>query len=206
MNEKNTLTTPYLNCVYWKIQCVMDDNVVGWRHGSLPHVLRHEEEVVPVPLGDRVIEDCARRRIVQFLPNLVEDPRVDSFLNHDEAEARVVFLPNVVETVLELLGLVRGGERQLAVTDTVPEDHDLVGPDVVHLVVLLQCLDEGNLQTVHEFLSWSLEHGGAEPSAHGHVGAADDSGDARASSGRVVEHVYSKNHDVSNFSWNLASP
>ena len=88
----------------------MDDDVVRGGHGALADMLRHQKEVVEVPLGDSVVENCSGRRVVQLLADLVEDPGVDSLLDHDEAEARVVLVADVPEAVAELLSLV--GSRQ----------------------------------------------------------------------------------------------
>ena len=84
----------------------MDDHVVRGGHGALADMLRHQEEVVEVPLGDGVVENGSGRRVVQLLADLVEDPGVDSLLDHDEAEARVVLVADVPEAVAELLRLV----------------------------------------------------------------------------------------------------
>ena len=84
----------------------MDDDVVRGGHGALADMLRHQKEVVEVPLGDSVVENCSGRRVVQLLADLVEDPGVDSLLDHDEAEARVVLVADVPEAVAELLRLV----------------------------------------------------------------------------------------------------
>ena len=62
----------------------MDDNVVGGGDSALADVLRHQEEVVPIPLGDCVVNNGAGGRIVQLLTRLEEDPRVDTLLDHNE--------------------------------------------------------------------------------------------------------------------------
>ena len=62
----------------------MDDNVVGGGDSALADVLRHQEEVVPIPLGDCVVNNGAGWRIVQLLTRLEEDPRVDTLLDHNE--------------------------------------------------------------------------------------------------------------------------
>ena len=57
-----------LHGVHWKLQTVGDDNVVGGGDGALAHVLGDEEEVVPVPPGDSVVQHAPWWRIVQLLP------------------------------------------------------------------------------------------------------------------------------------------
>ena len=96
----------YLDRVDGKIEGVVDDDIVRGGHGALADMLRHQEEVVEVPLGDGVVENGSGRRVVQLLADLVEDPGVDPLLDHDEAEARVVFVADVPEAVAELLRLV----------------------------------------------------------------------------------------------------
>ena len=96
----------YLDRVDGKIEGVVDDDIVRGGHGALADMLRHQEEVVEVPLGDGVVEDGSGRRVIQLLADLMEDPCVDPLLDHDEAEARVVFVADVPEAVAELLRLV----------------------------------------------------------------------------------------------------
>ena len=50
-------------------------------------MLRDQEEVKPVPLGDSVVQHCPRGRVVGVLASQGEDPRVNSLLHHDEAKA-----------------------------------------------------------------------------------------------------------------------
>ena len=58
---------------------------------DLSDMLRDQEEVEPVPLGDSVVQHCPRGRVVGVLASQGEDPRVDPLLHHDEAKAgRVV--------------------------------------------------------------------------------------------------------------------
>ena len=109
------------------VQTVGDQDVVGGGDRALAHVLRDQEEVVPLPPGHGVVQHGARRGVVQLLPHperrelrvrkgkvrvktflLVEDPGVDPLLDHQEAEARLVVLVDVLEAVLELPGLVGG--------------------------------------------------------------------------------------------------
>ena len=91
-------------------------------------MLRHEEEVVPVPLGDGVVQDRAGRGVLAVLASHQEDPSVDPFLDHDKAQARRVVVADVLEAILQLLRLVFGGHGQLAVTDAVSENDDSVRP------------------------------------------------------------------------------
>ena len=74
----------HLDSVDGKVKRVVDDDIMGGGDGALAYVLRHQEEVVPVPLSDGVVDDGAGWRIVQLLSGLEEDPRVDPFLDHNE--------------------------------------------------------------------------------------------------------------------------
>ena len=57
-----------LHGVHREAQTVPQHDVVGGTDGALSDVLRHEEEVVPVPPGHRVVQHTPRRRVVQLLP------------------------------------------------------------------------------------------------------------------------------------------
>ena len=56
-----------LHSVHGKTQIVLDYDVVGGADRPLTDVLGDEEEVVPVPLGDGVVQHGAGRRVVQLL-------------------------------------------------------------------------------------------------------------------------------------------
>ena len=58
-----------LHGVHGEAQAVGDDDVVGGGDGALADVLGDEEEVVPVPLGDGVVQHGPGGRIVQLLPH-----------------------------------------------------------------------------------------------------------------------------------------
>ena len=145
-------------------------------------MLGHKEKVIPVSFGHRVVQDCPGWRVVQFLASLNEDPCVDSLLNHDEAETRIVLVTDVLEAAPELISFVTSRQGQLTVPHTIPEDDHLVGPDVVGVVELLQSLDKCYLETINKLLTRILEDCGTEPFAHGHVGATDNTGDAGTTS------------------------
>ena len=51
------------------VQAVVDQDVVGGGDRALADVLRDEEEVVPLPPGDGVVQHRPGRRIVQLLPH-----------------------------------------------------------------------------------------------------------------------------------------
>ena len=57
-----------LHSIHRQAQAVVHDHIVSGTDGALPDVLRHEEEVVPVPPGHRVVHHTPRRRVVQLLP------------------------------------------------------------------------------------------------------------------------------------------
>ena len=78
---------------------VVNYDVVGGRHCALADVLRHQEEVVPVPLchlrdgyaitmkticgsSHRVIQNCSRSWVFRHLPPKLEDSCVDSLLHN----------------------------------------------------------------------------------------------------------------------------
>ena len=145
-----------------------------WTYRALTNVLRHEEEVVPIPLGDRVVQDRAGRGVLAVLAGHQEDPSVDSLLDHDEAEAGRVVVADVLEAVLQLLRLVLGGHGELAVTDAISENDDCVRPaassilrlifyeiqlllPVICLVIFFESFDKGNLEGVNQFLSRQLQ-------------------------------------------------
>ena len=151
-----------------------------------------------------MVHDGAGWRIVELLPSLEEDSRVDPFLDHDEGKARTVLVAYVVECVFELFRLICGRKRELAVPNTVSEHDDLVRPNVVCLVELPQGLDESDLKTVDQLLAGCLEHSGAEPLTHGHVGAAHHACYAGAPPGGVVIHVNTEHHDIAHLEMNLA--
>ena len=91
-------------------------------------MLRHEEEVVPVPLGDGVVQDRAGRRVLAVLALLEEDASVDPLLDHHEAQAGRVVVADVLEAVLELQHLVLRSHVELTVSHTIAEDDDCIGP------------------------------------------------------------------------------
>ena len=59
----------------------MHADVVRGSDGALAHVLRDEQEIVVVALGDRVIHDRSGRWIIQPLGSLHKQLRVDALLN-----------------------------------------------------------------------------------------------------------------------------
>ena len=67
----------HLDSVDGKVKRVVDDDVVCGGDGALAYVLRHQEEVVPIPLGDCVVHNGAGWRVVELFPRLEEDPCVD---------------------------------------------------------------------------------------------------------------------------------
>ena len=69
-------------------------------------MLRDQEEVKPVPLGDSVVQHCPRGRVVGVLASQGEDPRIDPLLHHDKAEAWSIVCRDVSEGVTDLLCLV----------------------------------------------------------------------------------------------------
>ena len=60
----------HLDSVDGKVKRVVDDDIMGGGDGALAYVLRHQEEVVPIPLGDCVVHNGAGGRIVQLLTRL----------------------------------------------------------------------------------------------------------------------------------------
>ena len=69
LTRVNNLLPDPLHGVHGESQAVGDDDVVGGRDGALADVLGDEEEVVPVPLGDGVVQHGPGGRIVQLLPH-----------------------------------------------------------------------------------------------------------------------------------------
>ena len=51
------------------VQAVVDQDVVGGGDRALADVLRDEEEVVPLPPGDGVVQHGAGRGVLQLLPH-----------------------------------------------------------------------------------------------------------------------------------------
>ena len=52
-----------LHVVRLHVLAAVHDNVVRWGHRAVPHVLGHQEKVVPVGFCDGVVNDSARRRV-----------------------------------------------------------------------------------------------------------------------------------------------
>ena len=69
LTRVNKLLPDPLHGVHGESQAVVDDDVVGGGDGALADVLGDEEEVVPVPLGDGVVQHGPGGRIVQLLPH-----------------------------------------------------------------------------------------------------------------------------------------
>ena len=69
LTRANKLLPDPLHGVHGESQAVVDDDIVGGGDGALADVLGDEEEVVPVPLGDGVVQHGPGGRIVQLLPH-----------------------------------------------------------------------------------------------------------------------------------------
>ena len=65
---------------------------VGRRDGALANLLRYEKKVVDRLLRDRVINDCAWPRIGKAAALTHEDAHVNSLLNDDESEFRLIVI------------------------------------------------------------------------------------------------------------------
>ena len=75
-----------LHVIGRQLEVVVHADVVCGSDGALAHVLRDEQEIVEVALGDGMIHDRSGRGIIQPLGSLHEQLRVDALLDDHHRE------------------------------------------------------------------------------------------------------------------------
>ena len=107
--------------VFWLQSGLVLDNIVGGRvDSSLPHGLRHQEEVVSLGQGDHVINNSSTWRIA-WLPVHLEEPGVDPLADHDVGKFQLVLrLVSLHKALLDGGNFVIHNVRDLTISNTIP--------------------------------------------------------------------------------------
>ena len=112
---------------------VIDHRVVSRRRDAYSRKLADQEEVVAVLLGQSVVNHCARCWILDALVVVPHKLRLDSFIDHHEANPdRPPIRPSFAFNCrLDLLDLVRHDRLLLLLTDSIAIENNLGWIDTI---------------------------------------------------------------------------
>ena len=95
-----------LEVVRCEICSVVNGHIVRRHRTAASNAMSHQVEIHPVPVGDGVVQDGARRSDSKAASRARVERRVDSFLHHDECKLGLI-VGEGVETLQELWDLVQ---------------------------------------------------------------------------------------------------